>query len=227
MRTLCIDIGGTGIKAIVLDASGAPVTERARKETPHPADPAPVLALIEELGREQGDFDRVSVGFPGVVKDGITKTAPNLSTSWRDYPLSQAIEKATGKPVRVANDAGIQGLGVIDGKGFEMLITLGTGMGCGIYLDGKFASLELGHHPFRKGKTYEERVSNAERKRIGKKKWSKRVHQVVAQLDPIFNYQTLYIGGGNAKFVDKEGLPENVVIVDNVAGLLGGIRLWQ
>jgi polyphosphate glucokinase len=100
-------------------------------------------------------------------------------------------------------------------------------MGTGIYLDGKFASLELGHHPFEKGQTYEQRVCNAERKRIGEKRWNKRVRRVIAQLDPIFNYRELYIGGGNAKYVDRHGLPSNVTVVDNVAGLLGGIRLWQ
>ena len=227
MRTLCIDIGGTGIKAIVLDASGAPVTERARQETPHPAGPDAVLHVIDELAHAQGEFDRVSVGFPGVVREGVTMTAPNLSPKWAGFSLSDAIEKLTGKPVRVANDAGIQGLGAVEGKGFEMVITLGTGMGCGIYLEGKFASLELAHHPFEKGKTYEERVCNAERKRIGNKKWNKRVQRVITQLAAVFNYRKLYIGGGNAKHVDKDALPENVALVDNVAGLMGGIRLWQ
>jgi polyphosphate glucokinase len=227
MRTLCIDIGGTGIKAIVLDASGAPVTERARLETPKPAEPDAVLSIITDLLKTQGDFDRVSVGFPGVVQEGTTKTAPNLGDHWAGFPLRGEMEKRTGKPVRVANDAGIQGLGVVEGKGFEMVITLGTGMGCGLYLDGRFISLELAHHPFKKGKTYEDRISNAERKRIGNKRWNKRVREVVAQLEPIFNYRRLYVGGGNAKHVDKAALPENVTVVDNMAGLLGGIRLWQ
>jgi polyphosphate glucokinase len=227
MRTLCIDVGGTRIKTIVLDDSGAPVTERVRQDTPQPAEPEPVIKVIEELAKELGEFDRVSVGFPGVVKEGVTWTAPNLSPRWAGYPLADEIQRVTGKPVRVANDAGIQGLGVVSGKGFEMVITLGTGMGTGIYLDGKFASLELGHHPFKKKKTYEERVCNAERKRIGNARWNKRVREVVAQLDPIFNYRELYIGGGNAKYLEKDELPKNVTIVDNVAGLLGGIRLWQ
>src|SRR5438874_279196 len=100
MRTLCIDIGGTGIKAITLDLSGAPITERARIETPHPAVPPAVLGVIEELTRSQGDFDRVSIGFPGVVRDGVTKSAPNLDPSWTGFPLAQEIEKKTGKPVR-------------------------------------------------------------------------------------------------------------------------------
>src|SRR5262245_11367671 len=150
MRTLCIDIGGTGIKAIVLDGSGAPLTDRARLETPQPAEPDAVLGTIDQLVKGLGDFDRVSVGFPGVVMEGTTKTAPNLGAQWAGFPLSGEIEKRTGKPVRVANDAGIQGLGVVEGKGFEMVITLGTGMGCGVYIDGHFASLELAHHPFKK-----------------------------------------------------------------------------
>jgi polyphosphate glucokinase len=228
MRTLCIDIGGTGIKAIVLDDSGAAKTERARIETPQPAEPDAVLAVVDELVRAQGEFDRVSVGFPGVVLDGVTKTAPNLDQSWAGFPIADELQRRTGKPVRVANDAGIQGLGVIEGKGLEMVITLGTGMGCGLYIDGRYVpNLELAHHFCKNDETYEERISNAARKRIGKKKWNKRVRRIIAMLEPIFNYRKLYIGGGNAKHLEPEGLPENVQIVDNVAGLMGGIKLWN
>jgi polyphosphate glucokinase len=228
MRTLTIDIGGSGIKAIVLDASGNPVTERARIETPQPAEREAVLAVIEQLIAGQGDFDRVSIGFPGVVMDGVTMTAPNLDPSWAGFPLAETIAKKTGKPVRVANDAGIQGLGVIEGQGLEMVLTLGTGLGCGLYIDGRYVpNLELAHHPFKKGDSYEDRVDNASRKKLGKKKWNRRVREVIEQIEPIFNYRQLYIGGGNAKHLDLEGLPANVKIVDNVAGLLGGIKLWS
>lgn len=227
MRTLCIDIGGTGIKTIVLDAAGAPITERARLETPKPATPEAVLRVIEQLIGTQGEFDRVSIGFPGVVKEGVTKTAPNLNPTWAGFPLAQTIEQRTGKPVRVANDAAIQGLGVVEGHGVEMVITLGTGMGCGVYVDGKVLHLELGHHPLIKGKTYEERVSDKEMRRIGKKRWNKRVREAIDVMEPCFNYRKLYIGGGNARHLDRTKLRDNVAIVDNVAGLLGGIRLWQ
>lgn len=228
MRTLCIDIGGSGIKAIVLDAAGAPLNERVRLETPQPAVPDAVLGVIEQLVRGQGEFDRVSVGFPGVVMDGVTKTAPNLDPSWAGFPLAEAIQKLTGKPVRAANDAGIQGLGVIEGRGVEMVLTLGTGMGCGLYVDGRYVpNLELAHHPFKKGDSYEDRVDNAARKKHGNKRWNERVLEIVEQVEPIFNYRKLYLGGGNAKHVIKEGLPANVVLVDNVAGLLGGIKLWS
>src|SRR5215207_8571097 len=117
MRTLCIDIGGTGIKSIVCDQKGAAVTERARIETPDPAVPSAVIAVIEELARGQGKFDRVSVGFPGVVIDGITLTAPNLDPSWAGFELTGELHKRLNAPVRVANDADIQGLAVIERQG--------------------------------------------------------------------------------------------------------------
>src|SRR5690349_14574136 len=100
MRTLCIDIGGSGIKAIVVDADGAPLTERGRIETPRPATPAPVLDIILELARQQGEFDRISVGFPGVVVDGTTKTAPNLDEAWAGFPLAATLADRLGKPCR-------------------------------------------------------------------------------------------------------------------------------
>lgn len=227
MKTLCIDIGGTGIKAIVLDEEGKPLTERSRIETPKPATPDAVLAVIDQLVTAQGEFDRVSVGFPGVVRDNVTLTAPNLHPTWASFPFGESLEKRTGKPVRILNDAAIQGLGVIEGHGIEMVLTLGTGMGCSVYVDGKVLHLELAHHPFKKGKTYEQRIGDKERKRIGNKRWERRVHEVIQTIEPCFNYRRLYLGGGNAKRLDASELPENVTVVDNVAGLLGGIRLWQ
>jgi polyphosphate glucokinase len=228
MRTLCIDIGGSGIKAMVLDAEGRPLTERVRLETPQPAVPDAVLSAISEIVKTQGEFDRVSVGFPGVVIDGVAKTAPNLDPAWAGVPIAEEVARRTGKPVRVANDAGIQGLAVIEGRGLEMVLTFGTGMGCGLYIDGRYVpNLELAHHPFKKGQTYEDRVGEPARKEIGNKRWNKRVREVIAQVEPIFNYRKLYVGGGNAKRVDAEGLPANVAIVDNTAGILGGIKLWS
>jgi polyphosphate glucokinase len=226
-RTLCIDIGGTGLKALVLGHDGAPLTDRVRVETPHPATPDAILKALWPLIEPLGAFDRVSVGFPGVVVDGVTRTAPNLDPSWKDHPLADAIAEATRRPVRVLNDAGVQGFGVIEGHGVEMVITLGTGMGCALFMDGRYVpNLELAHHPFRHGKTYEEYVGNKALVEVGKKKWKKRVARVVAQIEPIWNPRRLYIGGGNAKHVDIE-LPPNVKITANMAGLLGGLALWN
>lgn len=226
MRTLCIDIGGTGIKAIIADEGGVALTERGRVDTPNPATPEAVLDVIAQLASAQGDFDRVSVGFPGVVCGRMIKRTHNLDESFAGFDLSSAVEQRLGKPVRIANDALIQGLAVIEGKGFEMAITLGTGLGCGLYIDGKQAGCEIAHHPFRKRKTYEDLVGNAARRKVGNKKWNKRVRRIIEQLSETFNYRKLYIGGGNVKHLVREGLPENAQVVDNVAGLLGGIRLW-
>lgn len=227
MRTLCIDIGGSGIKAILLDLQGSPLTERGRIETPSPATPEAVLGVIEELAKQQGEHDRVSVGFPGVVIDGVTRSAPNLHESWRGFALARSIEERLQKPVRAANDAGVQGLGVVEGRGVEAVVTLGTGMGFGLYVEGRYVpNIELAHHPLEKKKTYEDRVGNAARKKVGNKRWNKRVRSVIATMEPIFNYRRLYVGGGNAKYLVKDGLPDNVTVIENVAGLLGGIRLW-
>lgn len=226
MNTLAIDIGGTGVKALVLDAAGTMVTERARVETPRPATPDAIVDAITDLVRPLGVFDRVSIGFPGVVIDGVVKTAPNLHDTWADVPLASVITQKLGKPTRVLNDAGVQGFGVVKGKGVEMLLTLGTGMGCAVFLDGCYVpNLELAHHPFKKGMTYEDYVGAQALDQIGKKKWNKRVAKVIAQVLPIWNPNRLYLGGGNAKHIKFE-LPPGVEIVPNVAGLLGGLRLW-
>lgn len=227
VKTLCVDIGGTGLKMMVVSEAGAALTERARVETPRPATPAAVLAALKSLLTSQGLYDRVSVGFPGVVVQTVIRTAPNLDKSWAGFKLGQAMEKLCGKPVRVLNDAGVQGHGVIEGKGTEMCITLGTGFGCALFVDGHYVpNLELAHHPFRKGKTYEQYVGNAALEKIGKKKWNMRVERVIAQLAPIWNYRVLYIGGGNAKKLAL-AIPRNVKVVENLAGLLGGVKLWE
>jgi len=227
LQTLCIDIGGTGIKMIVLDPSGQPINERARELTPKPATPEAMLDVMRAMVKRQPRFDRVSVGYPGIVRKGITLSAANVDPSWIGFNLRQELETITGAPTRVLNDADLQGYGVISGSGVEMVITLGTGVGSALYLDGRLVpNLELGHHPFQKDKTYEERLSDAELKEHGKQKWSKRVGEMIELLSAIFNYDRLHIGGGNAEHIKVE-LPTNVSIFDNVDGMTGGIRLWE
>ena len=226
-KTLAIDIGGTGLKALILAIDGQMMTERVRVETPRPATPQAVLDALFKLIEPLGDYDRVSVGFPGVVVDGVTLSAPNLHKQWAGFELAHTIHAKTGRPVRVLNDAGVQGYGVIEGLGLEMVLTLGTGLGCAIYLEGRYVpNLELAHHPFGNGKTYEEYVGAKALKRVGKKKWNKRVKKVLAQVQPIWNPRRLYLGGGNAKHLSIE-LPSTVTVTSNVAGLMGGIVLWN
>jgi polyphosphate glucokinase len=226
-RTLAIDIGGTGLKALILGPDGAALTDRARVETPRPATPGALLPALFTLVEPLGAFDRISIGFPGVVVDGVTLTAPNLHKEWRNFDLAKAVTDHLKRPARVLNDAGVQGYGVIEGHGVEMVLTLGTGLGCAVYYEGNYVpNLELAHHPFGNGKTYEEFVGAKALKRIGKKKWNTRVGKVIAQVLPVWNPRRLYLGGGNAKHLTI-ALPDHATITPNVAGLLGGIVLWH
>jgi polyphosphate glucokinase len=227
IRTLAIDIGGTGLKALVLASDGRALTDRVRVPTPRPATPTALLPAIGVLVEPLGAFDRVSIGFPGVVVEGVTLTAPNLHRQWQGFDLAKAVTERLGRPVRVLNDAGVQGYGVVEGIGVELVLTLGTGLGCALYHDGIYVpNLELAHHPFGNGKTYEDYVGDKALEKVGKKKWNRRVAEMIEQVLPIWNPRRLYLGGGNAKHLKLE-LPTGVSITPNIAGLMGGIVLWH
>jgi polyphosphate glucokinase len=228
VNTLAIDIGGSGLKAAVLDPSGNLLSERVRIDTPVGAAPSAIVALLVELVREQPPHEQVAVGFPGMVRHGIVRTAPNLGhDDWAGFDLATALQHELRKPVRVANDADVQGLAVIAGRGLEMVITLGTGFGTALYEDGRpCPHLEISQQPFRKGETYDQQLGNAARKEIGNRKWQKRVLQAIENLRTLTHFDRLYIGGGNARRLSVE-LPTDVTVVDNIAGLSGGAKLWQ
>lgn len=226
--TLAVDIGGSHVKASVLDARGRMLHERVRVDTPKDVTPQRLVTLIAELVQSLPRFDRVSVGFPGVVRNGVVRTAPNLGTDrFHGFNLARALEKKLGRPVRVENDADVQGLAVVKGKGVEMVITLGTGFGSSIFVDGALGPhLELAHHAFRKDKTYEEELGEAARERDGNHAWQKHVLEAVESLRNLTNFDHLYIGGGNSRLLDID-LPRDVTVVSNNAGILGGVRLWR
>jgi polyphosphate glucokinase len=224
--TLSIDIGGSGLKAMLIDAEGRPVSERLRVPTPAIPTPDLVLKALDEMRAELPGYDRISAGFPGVVKHGVTFTAVNLHPAWMDFPMQAELEKRWKKPARLANDASIQGYGAIHGDGVEMVITLGTGMGSSLFTRGRLCpGLELGHHPWRK-KTYEDYLGRRGLDKYGKKIWNKLLKEAIAQTSNTFNWDHLYIGGGNTKKIDFD-LPKDVEIVSNEAGLLGGVALWK
>ena len=228
-HTLAVDIGGTGIKFAAVDDSGRIVGAPARVPTPpKPVEPAQVVAIIEATSATLGDFERVSVGFPGMVRGGKVLTAPNLGTElWAGFDLQSELAKRLDKPVRVMNDADVQGFGAIDGKGVEMVLTLGTGAGTSLFFDGKILPhLEFAHHPLKGNKTYDQYLGNAALALKGKKKWSKRVARTIEILRTVVNFDHLYLGGGNAKKLTFE-LPPDITIVPNSDGLTGGIRLWH
>lgn len=247
--TLVIDVGGSGLKATVLDADGEPLHERVRVDTAYPCPPDRLVADLVGLVERLPAYERVSVGFPGVARGGLVVTAPHfvtkhgpgtkvdsdLASEWDAFDLAAALAARLDAPVRVANDADVQGAGVITGDGLELVLTLGTGLGSAVFHDGRLAlHLELAHHPAIKRGSYNDYVGDRARKKLGAKHWNRRVRNALVALDALVVPDLVLVGGGNAKRVDESKLhrqlPElasKVRLVGNRGGLLGGIRLWD
>jgi polyphosphate glucokinase len=225
---LTIDVGASFIKATVLNRQGEILQDYKRLRTPYPATPQKLLETIQNLIAGFHDYDRVSVGFPGYIKKGIVRTAPNLGTDiWKNVNLNKLLINALNKPVRIVNDADMQGLGVVSEEGLEMVITLGTGFGTSLLLDGHLLPhLELAHHPITKNRTYDDYIGDKALKNEGNARWNKRLKRVLKILKTVFNYDCLYIGGGNSGKINFK-LDENIKIITNRDGIRGGSRLWQ
>jgi polyphosphate glucokinase len=241
VRTLSVDIGGSGLKASVLDPTGTMLVDRVRIETPYPAPPHVLVEALTELTSTLSDYQRASVGFPGLVRGGRVIEVPSLSrrvyggdrdpdlaAAWHNFDLAQALAQAFGVPVQVVNDADMQGCAVVAGQGLEFVMTLGTGVGTALFNDGRLLPhLELSHGPFRKGQTFDIALGNAERKRIGNAKWVSRVRQAIRAFDDMLFFDYLYVGGGNAKHLSVADIGHKATIVPNTAGIVGGVRIWD
>ncbi len=227
-QTLAIDVGGTHLKAGILSPDGSVTAGPSRVDTPHPAPPDQVVEALVGLATPLGRFGRISIGFPGVVRDGRVLTAPNLdSTAWRGFRLAATLAERLGAPVRLANDATVQGLGDITGRGMECVITLGTGMGFALFENGRPAPhLELSQHPVRGRKTYDQYIGNVALRAVGRKRWNRRVRTAIGFIRTLTDCDVLYVGGGNSRHLQGD-LPKYVRIASNEAGITGGIRLWD
>jgi polyphosphate glucokinase len=226
-RTLAIDVGGAGLKASILDKAGKMQVNRIRVATPYPCPPKVLIRTLAALVAPLPVFDRISVGFPGVVREGRTLTAPHFGDRlWHDFPLAAALSKRLDKPVRLLNDAEIQGFGIVKGRGFEVVLTLGTGAGTAVFRDGVLMPhLELAQHPIHDNQTYNDYIGSKALRRDGAKRWSHRVRKTIKILNSLLHYDVLYLGGGNGDKVVNP--PKDVTIVSNHAGITGGIRLWN
>jgi polyphosphate glucokinase len=243
--TLAIDVGGTGLKANVLGARGTLVADRVKIATTYPMPPNLLVEKLTGLADKLPPADRTSCGFPGMVRNGRVLSAPHFVTksgpgseivpelvkAWSDFDLASALAASIGKPCRVANDADVQGAAVVLGTGFEVVITLGTGVGTAFFMDGRMLPhLEFSHLEFRKGETFNQQLGEPVRKKIGDKRWNKRVQSAIAYFDALTFFDHLYIGGGNSQRIDRRDLGEvleRITVVDNAAGILGGIKLWE
>lgn len=243
VNSLAIDIGGSGFKATVLDPDGQMLADRVRVDTPYPCSPDQFVETVTTLVEPLPESARVSVGFPGMVRKGVVLHVPSLSrevpggpevpkraAAWSGYDLESRLRDAFGKPVLVMNDADVQACAAVEGKGFELVLTLGTGVGTAVFSDGTLLPhMELSHFPWGKKDSYDILLGNAERKKVGNAKWSTRVKKALADFDEVLFPDHVYLGGGNTKHltIDLADLGERVSIVPNTAGLLGGVRVWE
>lgn len=225
---LSVDIGGTLIKAAIIDRSGTLVSEFVTTPTPHPATPDTIISLITRIAAPLPDFGVMSVGFPGIVHRDCIATAPNLGTEhWKNFDLEQALHDTFGAPVRILNDAIVYGLGVAQGPGRECVLTFGTGMGCALFNDGAiFCGLELGQHYARDGQNYDQYVGHAAYLELGLEAWNARAERAIMAVHALTNSDRIYLGGGNARRMSF-ALPEWATIVQPSSGVAGGARLWH
>ena len=226
----------------MLSRSGELLHEPVRTRTPYPLWPEQLVAVLVELSTGLPPYQRVSAGFPGMVRTGRVLSAPHfispagpegkpsteLRAAWTGFDIQGALGSALGRPCRVANDADVQGAALVKGEGLELVITLGTGVGTALFWNGKLAPhLELAHHPLgKRGRTYNEVLGDDARRKAGNKKWSSRVGATLEVLRALVFFDHCYIGGGNSARV-KIDLPRDVSLADNTAGIMGGIKLWE
>lgn len=241
VRTLGIDCGGSGIKGALLDEAGELASDRIRYPVPYPMSPKDFVGLLDRLARASGPFDRATIGMPGMIRHGVvvatphyvtvagphTAVDPELLRLWSGFRAAEVLGDLWDRPVLVLNDAQVQGAAVVSGRGYEVMFTLGTGLGCAEFDDGIVQSkLEISRAPVRKGVIYDEWIGAAARRRIGRAKWSRRVLRTIEGLRPVFMWDQLYLGGGETKKLDVD-LPEDVVVVPNIMGIRGGVRVWE
>ena len=244
-RTLAVDCGGGGIKASVLDAAGTLHVPALRVPTPYPLPPERLVETIAGIAATLPVADRATVGMPGMIRHGVVIATPHYVTrsgprsrvdpalviAWAGKDMAAALGAALGYPVLVLNDAEVHGAGVVSGSGLELVLTLGTGLGSALFDGGVLSPhLELSHAPVRWGVTYDAYLGEHERRRLGDPSWSRRVRRVVEGLRPVFHWDRLYLGGGNSRRIRPvvlEALGDDVVVVPNSAGIVGGVRAWS
>lgn len=228
-RILAIDIGGTNLKAALLSEDGRILGDPLRCATPPEATPALMLEALRALIAPLGDYERISIGFPGAIRRGIILTAPNIGTeAWHGTDFGALATACFGRPARLANDAMLHGLGVITGEGIELVLTLGTGMGFSLFRGGIPApQIEFGRHTAGEAPTYDDFVGDAALRQLGMEAWKGRVKETISRCAALVNFDILHLGGGNARHFEAGELPAGVRLAVNAAGLTGGMKLWS
>ncbi len=247
--TLSVDCGGGGIKSTLLDGGGFQLSGVVRTQVRYPFSPEDLLQVIAKHLTDLGDgtrprFDRITLGMPGMIRHGVvvytphyirragphTRILPNLEHAWTGQDMQAALEARFDVPALVLNDAEVAAAGIVSGRGLELVLTLGTGLGSAFLDNGNLAPhLEISHAPMQWGLVYDDVVGEHERLRLGDSAWSRRVLKAVESLWPVFRWDSLYIGGGNSSRISdsvRARMP-GVNFVPNMAGMQGGVRAWS
>ncbi len=245
LTTLTVDCGGTGIKASVLDKSGKVLIDFPYLKTPYPLSPAKLIKIIEDFIAADSRIKRVTVGLPGMIRDGkiiviphyINRSGPRsavdqqLKKAWYGFDMQAGLAKKLRLPTLVLNDAEVHAAAVITKVGLETVLTFGTGLGSAIFNDGKLAPhLEISHATIRYGKSIDAWIGEISRRRMGNQLWSRRVKALIGELYPMIIWDKLYIGGGNSSKISKSALKSfdyKVKIIPNSAGVAGGVKAWD
>ena len=224
--TLAIDVGGSHIKAARLGPRCGLLSERVRIDTPARLTPPRLLETLVSLARSFDGYDRVSVGVNGLVHRGRIYAIPmTANPAFRGFDLAGRLGRRLRRPVRLLNDGQMHALGFVRGRGVEVVITLGTGLGSAVFIDGRLGPhVQLLASRGREG-TMGGDYGDGALKALGRKRWSRRVGALIELLRRLTNFDHLYIGGGNAERLQLR-LPRDVTIGDNSAALAGGVRLW-
>ena len=245
VHTLAIDCGGSGIKGSVLDEAGTMRAKRFRIPTPYPIPPATFLGALHEVASQLPPAERITVGMPGMLRHGVvvhtphyitrrgprSRVLPELVEAWSGYDARAGVTASFGMPALVLNDAEVHGAGVVAGAGLEVMLTLGTGLGCAVFDGGRLAPhLEMSHAPVRRGTTFDTYIGDRDRRRIGDLRWSRRVLSMVEDAAARSSSGT----GSTSAAATPSGSPRptwremgrDVVVVPNSAGIVGGVRAW-
>jgi len=214
-RILVLDVGGSHVKLRIGPHAAEKKFESGPKMTPEQ-----MVKGVRKLVKP-ADYDAASIGYPGVVFRGRIAAEPfNLGRGWVGFDFQAAL----GKPVRIINDAAMQAVGSYTG-GRMLFLGLGTGMGATLILDGVIEPMELGHLPYKRGRTYEQFVGQHGLERLGKKKWRKEVADVVAQLSHALEVDYVVLGGGNVRLLKE--VPKGARLGANSNAMTGGRVIWE
>ena len=242
--TASLDFGGSSVKSLVLNSASIAVGQPAVEIVRYPFSPSAFLEMVSR--HVPACFDRLSVGLPGVIRGGIvvhtphyitsagpgTPIDPVLSAEWTNFPLQDKLAETFGVPTLVVNDAQMAAAGVVSGIGCEVVLTLGTGLGFALVEDGQLSPhLEISHAPFRDGLTFDDALGENSRCDHDPHEWSELVSQAIDTLWPVFRWDRLYLGGGNAAKlttpVRRHLEARGVIFLAYEAGASGGTKLWE